>query len=170
MFASFSPSSSERSTVVVGSSLPSAPFCERPHSCALVGERATLLAEEVLNFLHRAVAVVGVAFDDDGDAAGAVGLVDDLLELFAGGRSLLYRAVDVVGGHILGTRLVYRCAQSRRIAVALGLLRLDGNKAHELGKHLALPRIGRRLLVLNFAPLAVSRHASNILAQYKKGR
>ena len=56
------------------------------------------------DFADGAIFVVGEDFDDDGDAAGAVALVGDLLvgDAFEFAGAALDGALDVVGGHVFG--------------------------------------------------------------------
>ena len=97
--------------------------------------------------------------DQHGDAARAVALVDDLfvdLALELAG-ALLDGAVDVVVGHAVGPRLEDGGAQARvGLRIAAAEAGRDGDLLEELGEQLAAAGVGRRLLVLDRAPLAMT--------------
>ena len=110
-----------------------------------------------------AVAVVGHGFDDDGDAARAVALVDNGLIRIAltGGSGLFEHALNVVVGHVgrlgLGddgrqTRIV------RRIGHAAALFDRDDHFLGNLGKRSCAFGVLCALGLLNVMPLGMSGH------------
>ena len=86
---------------------------ELPGDGARAGQLAAGLGEHRAHVGRGAVLVVGGGLDEDRHAARAVALVDDLLVLLgrAAADRLLDGALDVVGGHVDGARLVHRQAQ-----------------------------------------------------------
>ena len=92
-----------------------------------------------------AVAIVGQHLDDDGDAAGPVALVADLvIDLGVAAQRLLDGALDIVLGHVLGPRRDDGGAQPR-IHGGIGQPQLGrdgdfaGELAEQLGPHRVLP-------------------------------
>src|SRR2546428_10736133 len=74
-------------------------------------------------------------------------------------RSLLDRAVDVVGRHVFSFGGVDRRPQARVVAgVAAALLRGDRDFANQTREHGSALLIGDRLLPFDLFPLAVTSH------------
>src|SRR5690606_21038524 len=107
--------------------------------------------------------VVGRGLDEDRRPPGPIALVRDLLvrgALELAG-ALLDGAFDVVVGHVDGPRGVHRGPEPgvpRRVAAAGpgG----HGDLADHLGPRRGALGVGRRLLVLDLLPLAVTGHHS----------
>ena len=89
--------------------LMSTELLELPRDRPRPGQAATCLGEDGAHVRRGPIAVVGRGLDEDRDAAGAVALVHDLLELLglvATARTL-DGALDVVRGHVHRARLVH---------------------------------------------------------------
>ena len=114
---------------------------------------------------HRAdlgrgpVAVVGLGLDEDRHAAGAVALVDDLLELLglaAAGR-LVDRPLDVVGGHVDRAGLLDGEPKPVvRIGVAAALPGRDADLARDLREQGAALGVGDALRALDRGPFGMT--------------
>ncbi len=126
-----------------------------------LGEVAAGLGEVGADVGGGAVAVVGQRLDDDGDAAGAIALVADLvivLAVIAGG--LLDGALDIVLGHVFGARCDHSGPQPRiHRRVGGAELGRDGDFARELAKQLGLLRVLPPLAVHDVLELGMSGHA-----------
>ena len=101
---------------------------ELPGDGARACQLATGLGEDGAYVGRRAVAVVGRRLDQDGYAARAVALVDDLLDLLALARPArpLHGPLDVVGRHVHGARLLDGHPVGPRVATVLFRLHLAG--------------------------------------------
>src|SRR5690625_1404059 len=77
------------------------------------GHVAAVLAEHVPHLRGRAVAVVRQGFNDDGDARGAVALVDDFLEIpaFGSAGGAFDCTLDDICGNVIRPRCGNRVAQ-----------------------------------------------------------
>src|SRR5207237_3541225 len=107
------------------------------------------------------IPVVGHGFDDDGDSMWTVGFEAKLLDLGAAQltRTALDRPLDVVLGHVGGTRLLHRQPQPVvTVRVATAFPGRDRDLACHLGELLALAGVGDGLLVLDRRPLGMTRH------------
>src|ERR1700722_143577 len=92
---------------------------EHPGDGVGLAEVAAVFGEGVTNLANGAVFVVGEDVDDEGDAAGAVALVGDLLvgDAFEFSGAALDGSLDIVGGHVLCFR---RNDGSAEAGVAVG--------------------------------------------------
>ena len=110
---------------------------ELPGDRAGAGQLAAGLGEHRADLGGGPVAIVGLRLDEDRDAARAVALVDDLLELLgvaAAGR-LVDRALDVVGGHVDRAGLLDGEPEPVvGVRVAAALPRRDADLAGDLGE------------------------------------
>ena len=120
---------------------------ELPGDGARTGQLAAGLGEDRADLGRRPVAVVGRGLDEDGHAAGAVALVDDLLELLglaAAGR-LVDRPLDVVGRHVDRAGLLDREPEPVvGVRVAAALPRGDADLAGDLREERAAFGVRRR--------------------------
>ena len=146
-------------------------LAEQEANTAHSAQVAAVLVEVVAQVGSGTVAVVGQGLDHDSNAAGAVALVGDGLELgLITALSLLDDALDVIVGHAhalcLGDQ-VCQLAVGSRVGAAV----TDGNAdlAADLGKDLCSCAIGLFLLALNVVPFAMSRHG-NLLKFYRNLR
>src|SRR4051812_35853644 len=136
-------------------------WLELPGDGAGAGELAAGLGEQRANVGGGPVAVVRRRLDQDRDAARAVALVDDLLELvaLAGARRPLDRPLDVVQRHVDRARLVHREAQPVvRVRIAPTGARGDHDLPRNLGEDGPSLRVVRALLALDRGPLRVTGH------------
>src|SRR3989344_4046966 len=133
-------------------------FMDRPTSRAGVCKRAAVEREQVLEFLHGAVAVVGVSLDNQSTAAVTICFISYLLKFGSVAGGFAQGSLDVVQRHVGGARLLYRCAYTRSIFVSFCFLYLYGNKSDEFRKKFCLLSIGLALNVFELRPLAVSCH------------
>src|SRR6185295_8267780 len=108
----------------------------------------------------RAVAVVGGRLDQDGDTGRGVAFIDDLFIDLGGdlAGAFLDGPLDVVVGNAVGPRLQNGGAQAW---IPLGIAAAadaggDGDLLEDLAEQLAAPGVGRRLLVLDRGPLAMT--------------
>jgi hypothetical protein len=158
---------SERQLVLVdavGRHLHDPASLEEPRDGSGAAEISVVLRERVPNVARRAVSVVGQRLHDHGDAARAVALVHDRLELArvgVGARPLRDRAIDVVLRHGVGARLLDRVLQ-REVGgrVAAAFLRGHDDRPRQLREELAALRVRRALLVLDRRPLAMPGHST----------
>ncbi len=119
------------------------------------GHVASILAKSMANFADRAVAIVGVDLEQNGDAAGAVALE---LKFFVGGAgefagAALDGALDVVLRHVLGLGGENGAAEAR-VGVGIAAAVLGGNAdfLDQAGKNLAPLGVKRALLMLDGGP------------------
>ena len=133
---------------------------EAPAHAAGLTHVAAVLVKGVTHVARGAVAVVGHGLDYDGDAARAVALVGHGLVVIraAGAESLVYRALDVVVGHI---RCLGLCDDRGETGVvggvaAAALLDRDYHLAGNLGKGLSPLGVLRALGFLYVMPLGMS--------------
>src|SRR4030095_10905188 len=108
-----------------------------------------------------AVAVVGERLDQHADAAGAVALVEDLLEVVAAelARALLDGALDRVLRHVLGARLLDRVRELEVVVdVPAALAGRRRNEARELREDPPSLGVDRRLAMLDVVPGRVAGH------------
>src|SRR5690606_30582701 len=124
------------------------------------GEVAAVLAEDVPDLAHGAVAVVGEGLHQHGDAAGAVALVEDLLEVaaLATAECALDGTLDVVERDVVGLGrsqgVLQRQVDAGVTAAACAHGGLDG--ADVLADDLAALTVQHRLLALDLGPFAMS--------------
>ncbi len=134
---------------------------ELPGDRARARELAAGLREDRPHLGGGPVAVVGRGLDEERDAARAVALVDDLLELLrlaAAGR-LLDRPLDVVGGHVDRARLLDRQPKPVvRVRVAAALACCDADLAGDLREERAALGVVGALLALDRGPLGMPGH------------
>ena len=102
---------------------------EHPGDAVGLAEVAAVLRERVAHLADGAVLVVGERLDHDRGAAGAVGLVGDLVVGDAGqlAGAALDGALDVVGGHVLGFRRGDGGAQARVLVDVTTAFGCDGD-------------------------------------------
>ena len=136
----------------------------RKHEADGVGlaEVAATLCEGVANFADRAVAVVGGAVHDDGNAAGPVAFEGDF---FVGGAgeltgAALDGALDVVVGHVLGLGGSDGAAQARIAVGITARLGGDADFLDELRENLAALGVERTLFVLDCRPFGMAGHGN----------
>ena len=116
------------------------PFGEHPADGVGAPAAPTVLVEDQADFAGGAVAVVGEGIDQDGDTAGAVAFVVDLIRSgcapeFAG--AFFDGFVDGVVGHVHGAGLVDGEAK-REVVIGVGAaLGGDHDEACDLGPRLA---------------------------------
>src|SRR5690606_11316394 len=124
------------------------------------GQVAAVLAEHVPDLADGAVAVVGEGLDQHRDAAGAVALVEDLLEVaaFAAAERPLDGALDVVQGYVVALRGRQRVLQREVDAGVTAAARAHGglDRADVLADDLAALTVQHRLLALDLGPFAMS--------------
>ena len=132
---------------------------ELPGDRAGARQLAAGLGEHRADLGRGPVAVVGLGLDEDGDAARAVALVDDLLELLglaAAGR-LVDRPLDVVGRHVDRARLLDGEPKPVvGVGVAATLPRRDADLAGDLGEQGAALGVGDALRALDRGPLGMT--------------
>ena len=132
---------------------------ELPGDRAAARELAAGLGEDRADLGRGPVAVVGLRLDEDRDAARAVALVDDLLELLglaAAGR-LVDRPLDVVGRHVDRARLLDGEPEPVvRVGVAAALARRDADLARDLREEGAALGVVDALLALDRGPLGMT--------------
>jgi hypothetical protein len=123
------------------------------------------LGEDRAHVGRGPVLVVRRRFDEDRDAARAVALVHDLLELLglaAAGR-LVDRPLDIVGGHVHGASLLDREAQPVvGVGVTAALARCHGDLARNLGEGRAALGIRDAFRALDRRPFGVSGHRRGV--------
>jgi hypothetical protein len=135
---------------------------EHPGDASGLAEVAVVAGEHVSDLGGRPVFIIGQRLHEDGDAAGTVAFVHDLLRLrhafqFAG--ALLDGALDVVGRHVAGLALGQDRAQGDVGAgIAAADARRDRQFLGQLAEDLAALGVGGALLMLDGRPLAMSAH------------
>ena len=129
------------------------------------GQLAAGLGEDGANLGDRPVPIVGGHLDEDGDAAGAVALVDDLLVLdaLAAAGCLLDGALDRVERHVGRTRLLDREPEPE---VAVRIAAAGPGRERDLAPHLredgAALDVVDALLALDLGPFGVTGHRGGV--------
>src|ERR1043166_3013540 len=130
-------------------------------------EVAAVLAEDAADLCGGAILVVGRRFDDQGDSAGPIALVHDLLNLRrvdALTGAAFDRALDVIVGHALRARCLDGAAQSR-VAVRIAATALGGNAdfLRQLAKNLTALGVDRAFKSLD---LRSEEHTSELQSRF----
>src|ERR1700728_5337754 len=115
------------------------------------------------DFADRAVAVVGVDVEQNGDAAGPVPFEGEFLVCGAGqfAGPALDGPLDIVGRHVFSLGRDDRTTQAGiGIRIAAAVLRSDADFLDETGEDLAALGVERALLVLNCGPFRMAGHGS----------
>ena len=122
---------------------------------------AAVARKRVAHLGDRAIAVVGQGLDQDRGAAGAVALVDDLLQVaaFAAAHTARDSTLDVLGGHVAFARLLDGQAQAE-VGIGVTAARTCGHRdlLAQLGKELAATGVVHALLAADLAPFRMSGH------------
>src|SRR5690606_8967298 len=116
-------------------------------------------------FAGGAVAVVGEDLAEDGDAAGAVALVDRALVVLSPqlARALLDRVLDRVLGHVDALGVVDGVAEGKVAGrVASAVLGGDDDGAGGFAPELAAARVGLGFLVLDVFPGGMAGHGASL--------
>src|ERR1041384_4706139 len=142
-------------------------FVKHVGNASAAGEVPVVPGKDAADFGGRAVLVVSRGLDDDRHAARGVTFVNDFVEMLrfhSFACPALDRAVDDIVWRTLGPRRNDRAAEPRVAGrVAAASLGRDRDLASELAEKRRAFCVDRTLGVLNFGPLAVSRHAMGIL-------
>src|SRR6266436_6739325 len=127
-------------------------------------EVAIILAKDASNLCGCSVLIVGCGFDDHGDTARRIALVNDLIEvlrLVALARATFDCALNVIVRHALRACHLDRTAQTRVPArIATTCFRGDGDFLRQLAEDLAAFRVDRAFETLDLRPFTVSRHGA----------
>src|SRR5262249_29369232 len=146
---------------LVGADGDDALALEHPRDGARGAHVAAELLERVSDLWAGAVSIVGQDADHDGDAAGRVAVVGDLLVRLAGqlAGALLDGALDVVLRHVdfLGG-LDRRLQPHVALRIAATIFRRDRDLAEDLGEELAALDVGLALLTLDLRPPRMACH------------
>ena len=133
-----------------------------PTDAAAGAHVPAVLVEKVADLRGGAVAVVGEGLHDNGHAAGAVALVDHVLEVVGvtGAQSLVDGALDVVIGHVGGLGLGDDGGQAGVVVgvAAAALLHRHDHLAGDLGEDLGALGVGSALGLLDIMPFGMSGH------------
>src|SRR4051794_27882158 len=134
---------------------------ELPGDCSAAGELSARLREDRADLRCGPVPIVRGSLDEDRDAARAVALVDDLLELLpvaAAGR-LVDRPLDVVGRHVHRAGLLDREPQPVvRVRIPAALSRRNADLAGDLREEGASFRVVRALRAFDRGPFEMPGH------------
>ena len=129
---------------------------EHPGDAADAAQFAVGNLEDFADFTGGAVAVVGQDFAEDGDAAGAVALVDDLVErgLAAFAGAAFDGPLDVLLGHADGLGVVDGVAEAEvLVGVAAAVFGRHDDGLRQLAPQLAAFGVDERFLVFDTRPV-----------------
>src|SRR5262249_32160536 len=149
--------------------LNNASTIEHPGDTARGAHTAALLLEDVPDLGPRAVLVVGEDAHEHGDAARAVALVRDLLELFArtAPRTFLDGALDVVRGHVGGLGRLHSGLEPHvGLGIAPAVLGRHRDLSEDLREELPPLHVRLALLPLDLGPPSRSRHTAPFLLEW----
>ena len=138
------------------------PAAEHPGDGVGAAKISPMFGEEVTDFRGRAVFVIGLGFDHEGDSAGPIAFIGDFLNRSAALKlpgSFLNRTVDVVDGHGFGACGSDGGAESRvEVGITAGQPGGDGNFLGELGEQGPAFDVGGALGAFDFGPMTVPGH------------